>query len=440
MKTATENEPFDFVPAKAWFEERQGPTTIEAPDGLEWFVPTSFHAVREMEMQFGGPLFALAVEPAYRNYLTEDRTPEARRFAVALRDRQPDGRGLRAIHAVAAVSRRARDVLHVHLADDLRPPDRLDAAFHALRDRFDLHDPVRSSTSSRSGQVRSATWQVEWDRYGVEFTVLGRPNLWARAWMPAERSRTGSIDTLASAFEPMLDEGAEVRVAHVLRTATGGASDLPDDLAALLDLAGRPPVPGRETARQLIERRMRASGLDRSALLSRLPSRNRSKVAMRLDEVRDGRPDLPDMIETLSNVLDVPRAELEAAVSRTHARRTGVGLSDDPLSERTRRHRFRPHVAWQTERTRPTSIAMAALAGNALRRHDLPADLPPERWIAHARDAMPDTIPFFGAVTGFALHETPDRTVRCDRAGRVVEEEDGAFVPLGRPWEPFGDG
>ena len=430
----TETDSIPFVATQDWFRERCEPERLTTPSGRVWELLGSFDQLREALMGLGGPDFARSHETKYQGYMTEKRPAESRRFTAVLRDKAPDRIGIRQVHAVVAVSLRACRQLETSLTDDMSPRDRYVPDFETLRERFGL-DPGFESTMARyrlgDPVRRSPAWSVRVNDWGVWVFVLGNPNIRVRGLVPWDRAGGDGETAFAGAFDPPLGVEEEVRVAAVLRQAVRGVDEPPRDLVALLDLANAPAKAGRETVAALVERRMKELRLSRRDVLDRLPFRNRSKAAQRFDQWRRGAGNLPHLTEAMAEMLNCPPATLvEAArISRAHAH--AAELNVDPAFASHHRATFKPHFTWRTERSRPTSVAMAAHAGGAIKRGgDLPTDLAPEQWSRHALEKMPVSVLFFGAVIGFAIHETPDRTIEYDRTGAIVQARDRAFDEL----------
>ena len=429
-----ETDPTPFVATQDWFRERCEPERLTMPSGRVWELLGSFDQLREALMGLGGPDFARSREARYQGYMTEKRPAESRRLTVVLRDEAPDRTGIRHVHAVVAVSLRARRQLETSLTDDMSPRDQYVPDFEILRERFGLDQGFEGTIARyRLGDPvrRSPAWSVRVDDWAVWIFVLGNPNIRVRGLVPWSHAGGDGGATFADAFDPPLGIEEEVRVTAVLREAVRGVDEPPRDLVALLDLANAPATLGRETVAALVERRMEELGLSRRDVLDRLPFRNRSKAAQRFDQWRRGAGNLPHLTEAMAEMLECPPATLaEAArISRAHAH--AAELNVDPTFELHHRATFKPHVTWRTERSRPTSVAMAALAGGAIKRGgDLPTDLAPEQWSRHALEKMPLNVLFFGAVIGFAIHETPDRTIEYDRTGAIVQTRDRAFDEL----------
>lgn len=54
-------------------------------------------------------------------------------------------------------------------------------------------------------------------------------------------------------------------------------------------------------------------------------------------------------------------------------------------------------------------------------------DIAPATYLQHVLDQLPEGLPFFGNVTGFAVNYTPDHATIHDRGGRVTQTLDRAF-------------
>lgn len=89
---------------------------------------------------------------------------------------------------------------------------------------------------------------------------------------------------------------------------------------------------------------------------------------------------------------------------------------------------FRPHAILITERTVPSQITICGMVkGDRLRVVTFDDDIPRDTYVQHVLDQLPDGLPFFGDVTGFAVNYTPDHATIHDRDGRVTQTLDRAF-------------
>ncbi len=102
----------------------------------------------------------------------------------------------------------------------------------------------------------------------------------------------------------------------------------------------------------------------------------------------------------------------------------------------TYRASFRPHAILITERTVPSQITICGMVkGDRLRVVTFDDDIPRDTYVQYVMDRLPDGLPFFGDVTGFAVNHTPDRATIHDRDGRVTQTLDRAFrIGLTRWW------
>lgn len=50
-----------------------------------------------------------------------------------------------------------------------------------------------------------------------------------------------------------------------------------------------------------------------------------------------------------------------------------------------------------------------------------------QAYVQHVLDQLPDGLPFFGDVTGFAVNYTPDHATIHDRVGRITQILDQAY-------------
>ena len=175
-------------------------------------------------------------------------------------------------------------------------------------------------------------------------------------------------------------------------------------------------MPERNPLEQLLRDQMAACGLSRGQLGQRLSSRNPSKALRRLDAfMSDGTPPDGDLKARLADALQVPVSTVNDA-----ARATRDAI--EAQAEADYRDRFRPHAVWSTERSRPSSVAIAGFI-NAPARLLLhfPEDLPRDEYIAYCQANAPEGVPLFGPVTGFTINYTPDHAVRYDLKGQPQE-------------------
>jgi hypothetical protein len=145
---------------------------------------------------------------------------------------------------------------------------------------------------------------------------------------------------------------------------------------------------------------------------------NLSKGHRRLDELLAG--DLHcsrGLIERLPAVLDVPTEVVAEAVAETKRLQAEA-------REAAWRAAFVPHAIALTEKERPSSITMAAFSGmDRRKRIDFTPGLPPVTYLQQAlrttRQRSPIT--FYGEVVGVIVNYSPDRAIKYDMAGNIIE-------------------
>jgi len=114
----------------------------------------------------------------------------------------------------------------------------------------------------------------------------------------------------------------------------------------------------------------------------------------------------------------------------------------NPTDKTTNPDEFRPHCIILTNRLIPQPIFVAAFLGvNRLLRIDFDVTTEPstyigqaldgvrvrlERWKGDA-DTVPTDLPAFGRVTGVVINYSPDRAVRFDLDGNVIENLDRTY-------------
>lgn len=83
---------------------------------------------------------------------------------------------------------------------------------------------------------------------------------------------------------------------------------------------------------------------------------------------------------------------------------------------------FRPHAVIATELAIPSQIWLAALIGvEKILRRDFDISQPEETYLAQALAQMPETTPCFGRPIGVTINYAPERAIRYDLSGNVVE-------------------
>lgn len=172
----------------------------------------------------------------------------------------------------------------------------------------------------------------------------------------------------------------------------------------------------------LLDRRMAALGLTDNTLLAQLGYRNLAKGHRRLLALRSGDAAVADqMMSVLADALDVHPRVLNTAIEDTRA-------AAQAEQDATYRTSFRPHAVLLTERNAPSQITICGMInGDRLRVVTFDDDIEPNAYVLHVLDQLPDGLPFFGGVTGFAVNYTPDHATIHDRDGRVTHTLDWAY-------------
>ena len=185
-------------------------------------------------------------------------------------------------------------------------------------------------------------------------------------------------------------------------------------------------MPADTPIARFLHAQMSRADLDDRQLAAQLDFRSASKTMRRLDELRRGRGDLVDLNERVARALDVPLSALEAAIVQTHeearARWRRERAAAAEAADAHYRETFEPHGVWLTERTRPSPVFVAALAGTfRLLGVPFPADLPEADRRSFMLANTPDTVPAFGEVTGFAINHSLARAQFYSRHGELLE-------------------
>lgn len=166
-----------------------------------------------------------------------------------------------------------------------------------------------------------------------------------------------------------------------------------------------------------LEKLLSRSGHSRNTIASRCGYTALDKGRRRLAALADGDLTLyPQMREALAAALGVSLEELDAAAEAVRAHHRGE-----------KRRQFVPHIVWQTERHRPSQVALAAVTGAADLRRRVPQSSNPIHMHAEAVASCPDQIPFFGKVVGFHLNYSLDSSASFDRHGNPLALNDHAI-------------
>jgi hypothetical protein len=169
-------------------------------------------------------------------------------------------------------------------------------------------------------------------------------------------------------------------------------------------------------------------GISRNKLLQRMGYANLQKGRRRLQEIEAGNLRVARLLQDrLAAGLDLP---IETVIAMIEAERTSQARAEDAAY----RTAFRPHAVLITERTRPSSIAMAGITGaHRFLILEFPEGLSPEGRVANILGKLPEGVPFWGRVTGFVVNHSPDFATRHELDGSPVEELDRAMrvgVPI----------
>jgi hypothetical protein len=172
----------------------------------------------------------------------------------------------------------------------------------------------------------------------------------------------------------------------------------------------------------LLDRRMAALGLTDNTLLARLGYRNLAKGHRRLSALRSGDAAVADqMMSVLADALDVHPSVLNTVIEGTRA---ATQAEQDAAYRAT----FRPHAVFLTERSVPSQITICGMVnGDRLRVVTFDDDIQPDAFVQHVLDQLPEGLPFFGNVTGFAVNYTPDHATIHERDGRITHTLERAY-------------
>ena len=168
-----------------------------------------------------------------------------------------------------------------------------------------------------------------------------------------------------------------------------------------------------------IDGRIEELGLTRGDLGRRISQGNPTKALRHLDKYleKDSSPKREGFTETLAEALEVDKDTIRAKEGEAHR------LWRQRSEERYRAE-FVPHAIWVTERDKPSSNAMGGLINVTRRRvMRLPASMSEERFVAYCLENAPEGVPLMGRVVGFLINYNPDRAIRYDLEGRVVETQ-----------------
>lgn len=184
----------------------------------------------------------------------------------------------------------------------------------------------------------------------------------------------------------------------------------------------------------LIRARLAVLQIKRAEIVRRIGFKNVSKGLRRLDALCHGDLSVTTKFIThnLAAALDLSPDAVKMAIDGTAdqlAERERLRLEEE---DRAYRARFRPHVLWVTENSRPSWILGAALVGiEKLLRIDLDVEQGEATFVSQALAALPSGIAFFGKVVGFTVNFTPDSAQDFDAHGNLVATYSKARRP---PW------
>jgi hypothetical protein len=187
--------------------------------------------------------------------------------------------------------------------------------------------------------------------------------------------------------------------------------------------------PGPPLLHELIETRLRITGLKRTELIRKWGYANISKGFRRLDQLARGIFVPTDaQFQQLASALQLPVGEIRDAFSRTLE--ANHKAQEEILAEEHRRWRsaFKPHAICTPVYPRPSQIFVVALLGaENLLRIDFDHSRPEAEWVEQVRRKLPDRVAGFGGISGFTLNYGPDRATSYDRSGAVLQTSPKAY-------------
>ena len=178
----------------------------------------------------------------------------------------------------------------------------------------------------------------------------------------------------------------------------------------------------------LVRRRCDELGLTQPELIRRCEYQNVSKGLRRLEQLCSGDfKRSAGLIGKLPGALDVPSDVIKQAVAKSRQY-----LRDS--EEAAWRAAFKPHAIIVTERQRPQPIFVAALIGvDVLLRLDFDLSSSPATFLTQSLDGLRQRLarwrgelPAFGRAVGIIINYSPDRAIRFDLEGNVLEHFDHA--------------
>jgi hypothetical protein len=192
----------------------------------------------------------------------------------------------------------------------------------------------------------------------------------------------------------------------------------------------------RYPIRELIETQMKQIGLGRGGLALRCGFKNVAKGLRRIDVLCDG--DINSkratmVIDALPAALEIDKSKVDAALQETAKLIEEAEQRAVSAREAAWRASFVPCGYLLGTNTRPSQITFFGLTGGVERWLRIPLDTsqPPVTFAAQALAVVKETptVPFFGPTTGFIVNYTPDRAVRFDLRGVLVQQFDRAYEP-----------
>ena len=176
------------------------------------------------------------------------------------------------------------------------------------------------------------------------------------------------------------------------------------------------------TLKELVANRMEVLGLSDRDFTRLLGIRNPNKARAFIERAQaDDMKGMVHMRHQIANALQVPVFEVENAIQASKQ-------ADFQRHDAEYRAIFKPHAMLTTTYSVPQPIHAALLTGAPEKlRIEIPADLPKVRWPQFVADQLPDGLPGFGWVTGFAINYSPDHAVYFDREANPYQVRNAAY-------------
>jgi len=177
-----------------------------------------------------------------------------------------------------------------------------------------------------------------------------------------------------------------------------------------------------------VERRRKRLGLSRRELVERLGYANLAKGCRRYEAFLAGDIEQRFLLAHLPSALSASASEFDAVLARSRKWLASRREREAEQTEEEWRRSFVPHGLFDTERTIPSPIFIAALIGpEKLKRFDFPAGANPltyrslmKRQLDRRLSENEGRMPAFGRITGFVVNYAFDRAVRFDLEGEPV--------------------